>query len=109
MNVAKSTSENNHTSSSAKIQLIALRRIDQGTVRTIADFGLGPSLTLKAFQVIPQPGQRARVSPPSREWQGTDGTRHFAPLVESSGSPKKRVEQPMLGARERSGRGHAHG
>jgi hypothetical protein len=62
MSVSKSTSEHNRTPSSAKIEVIAIRRIDKGTVRTIADVGLGLSLTLKEFKVIQQPGQLAWVS-----------------------------------------------
>jgi hypothetical protein len=59
MNVSKSASENNQTSSSTKIQVLAIRRIDKGAVRAIADVGLGPSLTLKEFKIVQQPGQRA--------------------------------------------------
>ena len=109
MNVSKSTSENNYTSSSTKTQVIAIRHIDKGTVRAIADVGLGPSLTLKEFKVIQQTGQRAWVSPPSREWQSTDGKRHFTLLVELTGSLRKRVEQAVLEAWERSEGGRAHG
>jgi DNA-binding cell septation regulator SpoVG len=109
MNVSESTSENNHTSSSAKIQVIAIRFIDKGAVRAIADVGLGSSLTIREFKVIQQSGQRAWVSPPSREWKGTDGKRHFTPLVELLGSLRKRVEQAVLEAWERSEGGRAHG
>ena len=52
MNVSKSASEHNQTSSATKIQVIAIRRIDKGTVQAITDVGLGPSLALKEFKVI---------------------------------------------------------
>jgi hypothetical protein len=52
MSVSKPTSENNHTSSSTKIGVIANRHINKGTVRAIADIGLGASLILKEFKVI---------------------------------------------------------
>jgi DNA-binding cell septation regulator SpoVG len=108
MNVSESASENNHTSSSTKIGVIASRHINKGTVRAITDVGLGLSLTLREFKVIQQPGQRAWVSPPSQEWQGTDGKRRFTPLIELTGSLRKRVEQAILEARERGEGGYAH-
>jgi DNA-binding cell septation regulator SpoVG len=109
MNVSESASENNHTSSSTKIGVIASRHINKGTIRAIADIGLGASLTLKEFKVIQQLGQRAWASPPSREWQGTDGKRRFTSLVELTGFLKSQVEQAILEAWERSEGGHAHG
>jgi DNA-binding cell septation regulator SpoVG len=96
MSVPKPLSESNQTSSSSKIRVIAIRRVGKGPVRIIADIGLGPSLIIKELKIIQQPGQRAWVSPPQYEWQGTDGGRHFAPLVELSGTLKARVEQAIL-------------
>jgi hypothetical protein len=56
-----------------------------------------------------QRGRRVWMSPPSREWQGTDGKRRFTSLIELTGSLKSQVEQAILEAWERSEGGHAHG
>jgi hypothetical protein len=56
-----------------------------------------------------QRGQWVWMSPPSREWQGTDGERHFTSLVELTGSLEKRVEEAILEAWERSEGGRVHG
>jgi hypothetical protein len=109
MNVPNSEAENNDTASSTKIPVITIRRADTGTVRTIEDVGVGPSLTPKECKVIQQPGQWAWVNPPSREWQGSDGKRHFSLLVELIGSLRKRVDQAIVEAWERSKRGRTHG
>jgi hypothetical protein len=109
MSVSKPTSENNHTSSSTTIRVIAIRGIDEGIVRAVAHIGLGASLIPNEFKVIQQPAQRAWASPLSWEWQGTYGKRHFTSLVESTGSVKKRVEQAILEAWERSEGERAHG
>jgi hypothetical protein len=51
MNVSESASENNHASSSTKIRVIAIRHMNKGTVRAIAEAGLRPSLTLNELRV----------------------------------------------------------
>jgi DNA-binding cell septation regulator SpoVG len=88
--------------------VITIRLIDKGTVCAIADVGLGPWLVIKDFKIIEQPGQRGWVSPPSRDWQGTDGKRHFASVVKLTSSLRKWVEQAILEAWERSEGGRAH-
>ena len=98
MSISKPVLERNQTAASTMMRVIAIRGVNKGTVRTVVDVGLGASLIIKEFKVIQQPGQKAWVSPPSREWQGTGGKRHFAPLVELMGSLKPRGEQAILGA-----------
>jgi DNA-binding cell septation regulator SpoVG len=76
----------------------ALRRVSRGNLQGFADVAFGTFLIIRDFRIVRQPGQRPWVSPPTREWQGEDGKRHFAPLVELSGDLKGRVEQAVLAA-----------
>ena len=108
MSVSESTAENNHMSLLTKSHVIAIRPIHKGTACAIAHIGLGPSLSLKGFKVIQQPSQREWVNPPRREWQCSNGKRHFAPPIERSGSLNKRIEQVIPEAWERSEGGRAH-
>jgi hypothetical protein len=109
MNVSKLASENNHTSSSTTIHVIAIRRIAMGIVCAVAHIGLGASPILKEFKAVPKPGQRVWASPQSQEWQGTDGKRRFTSRVELTGVLESQVEQAIPEAWERSEGGHAHG
>jgi DNA-binding cell septation regulator SpoVG len=93
----------------SEIRVVTIKAVNKGSLRALVDIGLGPSLIVREFRVIQQPGQRAWVSPPTREWQGTDGKRHFAPLVELAGSLKERVEQTILQAWARADGGSSHG
>jgi DNA-binding cell septation regulator SpoVG len=101
--VSNATEDRNHAVPLAKIRVLSIRDINKGAVRAVADIGLGPLLIIKEFNIIQQPGQRVWVSLPSREWQGDDGKRRFAPLVELTGSLTQRIEQAILQAWEREG------
>jgi DNA-binding cell septation regulator SpoVG len=79
---------------------LAIHRVEKAALRAFADVALGLSIIIYGFRLVQQPGQRAWVSSPQREWVGDDGKHHYAPIVELSGALKTRVEQAILQAWE---------
>ena len=85
------------TESSGNIAVLTIRPAARGNLRGFADVRIG-ELVVKDLRVIQQPGQRAWVSPPQKEWLKPDGTRGYAPLVEFSPALKATIESMVLDA-----------
>jgi DNA-binding cell septation regulator SpoVG len=94
----RKTLDTQSPANASSIEVVSLRRVSHGNLRTFADVHFGTSLVIMGFRVIKQDGQDAWVSPPQREWQSADGKKHFSPLIELSGSLKQRVEAAILAA-----------
>jgi DNA-binding cell septation regulator SpoVG len=91
----------------ATLRVLALRRVERGTLKASADVALGQNLTLYDLRVIQQPGQRAWVSPPQREWTDAQGQRRYTPLVDLRGDLRIRIERAVLAAYEAGEGRHA--
>jgi hypothetical protein len=79
------------------IAVLAVRPAARGNLRGFVDIRIG-ELTIKDLRIIQQPGQRAWVSPPQKEWVKPDGTRGYVPLVEFSPVLKAMIESMVLDA-----------
>jgi DNA-binding cell septation regulator SpoVG len=84
----------------SNIVILAVRKLTGGNLKAFVDVQLGPSVTIFGFRVIQQPGQKAYVSPPQREYTDQSGQKHYAPIVELTGNLKDRVEHAIRGAWE---------
>jgi DNA-binding cell septation regulator SpoVG len=80
----------------AVITILAIHPLQGSNLKAFVDVQLG-AVVVHGFRVIQQPGQRAWVSPPQREWMA-DGRKRFAPVIELSGDLKRRVEAAILQA-----------
>jgi DNA-binding cell septation regulator SpoVG len=79
-----------------KIHILHIHQAVGGNLRAFVDIQLGQSVVIHGFRVIQQPGQKAWVSPPQREYVGADGKPRYASIVELSGELKRAVEQAIL-------------
>jgi DNA-binding cell septation regulator SpoVG len=98
MSIPQSPPQRNQAPS--KIRIITIHQAVGGNLRAFVDIGLGASLVIKGFRIVQQPGQKAWVAPPQREFMGDNGLKRYAPIGELSGGLKRAVEQAILAAWE---------
>jgi DNA-binding cell septation regulator SpoVG len=82
----------------AKISIVNIHHAAGGNLRAFVDIRLGQSVVIRGFRIVQQPGQKAWVAPPQREYTGADGKPRYAPIVELSGALKRAVEQVIVQA-----------
>jgi DNA-binding cell septation regulator SpoVG len=82
----------------AKVHIINIHYVAGGNLKAFVDIQLGQSLIIKGFRIVQQPGQKAWVAAPQREYTGADGKPRYAPIVELSGALKRAVEQVIVQA-----------
>ena len=98
--IPQSTTEGKSKQTQSNIGILAVRKLTGGNLKAFIDVQLGPSVTIFGFRVIQQPGQKAYVSPPQREYTDQDGKKHYAPMLELTGNLKTRVEHAIMTAWE---------
>ena len=87
---------------SAAVEILAVRPLtNAGNFRAFASVRIG-EVMIHDFRIVQQPGQRAWVSPPQREYE-KDGQKKYAAIVELSDALKREVSRVVLAAGERGG------
>lgn len=90
---------------SAPIAVLDIRPMQgAGNIRACLSIRIG-AVTIHGCKIVQQPGQRAWLAMPERQWQDAGGKKHYSPTVELSSDLKKRVNEIVLAAWEaRDGR-----
>jgi DNA-binding cell septation regulator SpoVG len=70
----------------------------KGNLKAFASVKLSDDITIHEWRVIQQPGQRAWVSSPQREWTDAAGKRRFAPVCEPSKDLAEEITRLVLEA-----------
>lgn len=86
-----------------QVHILSMKQATGGNLKAFVDVQVGASLTIRGFRIVQQPGQKAGVAPPQREWMGDNGVKRYAPIVELSGTLKHAIEQAILTAWEGGG------
>jgi DNA-binding cell septation regulator SpoVG len=81
-----------------RIRILKLSRRKAGTIRALVDVQVGRLLKIFGAKVVQQPGQKAWVAMPSKEWLGDDGRKRYTAVVELDGALKVAVESAILEA-----------
>ena len=78
-----------------------IRKLDgSGNLRAFVSVTIGGTLTIHSLRIIQQPGQKAWVSLPQREWTTPQEETRFAPLIELPEKVKNAIEAAVLNAWE---------
>lgn len=84
----------------AQIEVFDVRpTVKAGNVKAICSIRVG-GVTIKEAKIVQQPGQKAWLAMPDRQWTGNDSKTRYRPLVELSDSLKKRASDVALKALE---------
>lgn len=85
----------------ATIEVLKIKPIAKGSLRAFVSVKLG-GVTVHDCRIVQQDGQNAWVSMPTREYQGQDGKKKYAPIVELSDTLKAEVNRVVLLAWEKN-------
>lgn len=94
---------------SQKIEVIKINPVNGGgNLRAFVDIRLTDGTVIRGLRIVQQPGQKAWVSPPQRDWKDDEGKRKWAPVVEFPPGLKEAITTAVLNAFSKSG-GYQHG
>ena len=79
------------------ITVEAIRKLDgSGNLKAFASVNIGGKITIHSCRIIQQPGQKAWVALPQREWTTQQGEKRFAPLIELPDKVKTAIQEAVL-------------
>lgn len=84
------------------IEVVKMKVLDKGNLKAVVSIEINGWLTIHDCRIVQQPGQAAWVSMPQKEYQGHDGQKKYAPLIElgKDSAQKKEIEAAILTAWE---------
>ena len=73
-----------------------LRTVDSGNLKAYADIGLPGGIQIRDLRIVKQPGQKAWVSMPQKEWRNHIGEPCYMPLVTLPRDTMQLVSEAVL-------------